>query len=220
MNRKEERMARLFVSDERLRGLVERLTPLLLAAGSVNRLCELINQSLSGDDGAKRKMLYPNRLHALFSGEPTRALNEASVKLIQRSLERPPLSDPSFQEQGARLLVEMRARMKEEWSHRGSNEQLVADVANDAGVPLAVAAVALRDLDLSAAFPGRPFKAERPPQAMPDSPLQVTVGLVEALSNLKSDDLISYGTTLKPILEHIILLSNKYLRMIKAADES
>lgn len=212
-------MARVFVSDERIKRLVERLIPLLLAAGSINRLCEMINQALSTDGGAKRKLLYPNRLHALFSGEPNRALNEASVKLIQRALDKPPLSDHSFQEHGTRLFAEMRARIKVEWSNYMNTEQLVSEVASSAAVPPAVAAVALSDLDLGAAFPGRPFEGERLPQPTPGSPLRITVGLVEALSNLKSEDLISQGTTLKPILEHIILLSNKYLRMIKAADE-
>src|ERR1700719_1510617 len=76
-------VARIFVGDARIRKLVGELIPLVVDAESVNKLCERLNGALaaSGFEGS----VYPNRLHALLSEDPARALNEASVDLIERA---------------------------------------------------------------------------------------------------------------------------------------
>src|SRR5262245_54843299 len=76
-------MPRLFLANERIQRLVGQLVPLFAEAGSINRLCELVNDAL-GADGEQK--IYPNRLHTVLSDEPTRSLNEASIVGIEQAV--------------------------------------------------------------------------------------------------------------------------------------
>ena len=42
-------MARLFLSSDRVRRLVDQLVPLFAEAGSINNLCALLNQAVGAD---------------------------------------------------------------------------------------------------------------------------------------------------------------------------
>ena len=207
-------MARVFVSDDRPRQLVEKLVPLLLAAGSVNKLCELINEALAPDGSAKT--LYPNRLHALFSEKPNRSLNEASIEAIEKSLDRAPLR--ALKRQATRLFTEALQRVLDSWPACAGATHPATELARVTQLPNVVVAVALRHHGLVTPVGNNPSQADPAPLESRTSPLVTIVGLVEALHHVKSEELISFGTTLAPILEHLIHISNKYLRMIKAAD--
>jgi superfamily II DNA or RNA helicase len=78
-------MARLSLADVRVRQLVARLVPVTVQLGSVNRVCDVLNEALA-TEGIKTP-IYPNRLHSLLSDDLTLALNEATVFLIEQSLE-------------------------------------------------------------------------------------------------------------------------------------
>lgn len=77
-------MARLSVGHVRLRQLTEqKIIPLFFNTGSVNGLCELLNNALSAS--GSKEAIYPNRLHTLLSDDFSRALNESTVALIERA---------------------------------------------------------------------------------------------------------------------------------------
>src|SRR5215211_3086462 len=79
-------MGRLSIGNSRIRQLVEQqVIPLLFSTGSVNGLTESLNKAL-GAAGIK-DTIYPNRIHTLLSDDPSRALNESTVTLIERALE-------------------------------------------------------------------------------------------------------------------------------------
>jgi superfamily II DNA or RNA helicase len=79
-------MGRLSIGNSRIRQLVEqRVIPLFFSTSSVNALTESLNKAL-GAAGVK-DTIYPNRIHTLLSDDPSRALNESTVTLIERALE-------------------------------------------------------------------------------------------------------------------------------------
>src|SRR5258708_31736524 len=77
-------MARLSVADARVRRLVEKLVPLVIEFQSVNNLCERLNAALANEHVTIP--IYPNRLHSLLSDDPSRAVNEATVTLVERAV--------------------------------------------------------------------------------------------------------------------------------------
>jgi superfamily II DNA or RNA helicase len=73
-------MARHHFADARVQALVGRLTSLTLELGSVNAVAEALS---SGSDAAQ---IYPNRLHGLLAGDPSRSINTATLEAIERRL--------------------------------------------------------------------------------------------------------------------------------------
>ncbi|RWO83197.1 MAG: hypothetical protein EOS18_06295 [Mesorhizobium sp.] len=69
-------MARHHLSDPRVQALIDRLTSLTLELGSVNAVAGALST-----DGAEP--IYPNRLHGLLAGDPTRSVNTATLETIE-----------------------------------------------------------------------------------------------------------------------------------------
>jgi superfamily II DNA or RNA helicase len=66
----------------RVRELVERrLVPLFLVEGSVNALCERLNQALRARE--QPGVVYPNRVHGLFNDDDGQAINEATLVVLE-----------------------------------------------------------------------------------------------------------------------------------------
>jgi len=84
-------MARLSVSDGRVQKLIDQLVPLIIQFKSVNGLCEGLNLALESEGIGTP--IYPNRLHALLSDDPARALNEATISLVEHAISGLPKSD-------------------------------------------------------------------------------------------------------------------------------
>lgn len=101
-------MPRLSIHSERVQQLIEqRVIPLLLASGSVAALTTELNEALrsAGDSGT----VHPNRLHALLSEDPTRALNEATVDLTERAAGLAWMKESSWREKSDAALAKLRA---------------------------------------------------------------------------------------------------------------
>ena len=75
-------MPRSSLSDPQIRDVINGcLLPLLAEHGSVNALTEALNQGLQSRGIGDR--IYPNRIHALLSDDPSRSVNQATVELVK-----------------------------------------------------------------------------------------------------------------------------------------
>lgn len=75
-------MGRKLLTDASLRPLILQLCELFLVAGSVNALKVQLQEALGDSDG----MIYPNRLHALLSDDPSQSVNPKTIELISQAL--------------------------------------------------------------------------------------------------------------------------------------
>jgi superfamily II DNA or RNA helicase len=79
-------MARFARRHPRVRALVElRLVPLFLAEGSVSALCDRLNKALGV--GGQAGVIYPNRVHGLFSDDDAQSVNEGTLVTLERAVE-------------------------------------------------------------------------------------------------------------------------------------
>src|SRR5687768_3640509 len=84
-------MARHSPIDPDVRQIVDRLVPLFISEGSsVNALQRALTDALPGDRSAG--WIYPNRLHALLSEDPSRAVNTQTLEAVRFALDH--LSEP------------------------------------------------------------------------------------------------------------------------------
>src|SRR5437899_9839309 len=75
-------MARLSIADEKVRLLVEqKLVPAFIRLGSVNALCDYLNEHLHSHDAK----LYPNRIHGLLADDPSKSVNQTTFDLIEKA---------------------------------------------------------------------------------------------------------------------------------------
>lgn len=78
-------MARVFVTDSSVADLVARLADAFVREGSVNALQRALIGVL--EDNGHSEKLYPNRLHALLSADPTRSVNEETIRVLRLALD-------------------------------------------------------------------------------------------------------------------------------------
>jgi superfamily II DNA or RNA helicase len=78
-------MARHSPLDPEIRSVVERLAQLYLVEASVSGLQRLLESALARGDRQDGRV-YPNRLHALLSEDPGRAVNSLTLSTVQRAL--------------------------------------------------------------------------------------------------------------------------------------
>lgn len=72
-------MPRVFVTEPRLRDIIEHLVLLYLEYGSVNAVCEILKPWTT-------KPIHANRLHALLSANNHRAINSGTLEVIEEVL--------------------------------------------------------------------------------------------------------------------------------------
>lgn len=113
-------MSRFFLNDPRVRLAVEKLVLLYIQHGSVNRLCEVL-------ETAAACRIYPNRLHALLSGDENQAINSRTLEVIEEGLGKLNTPDPVG-------LIDPIKELRDEYRDRGS-----------AGIPFAVLKYVLED---------------------------------------------------------------------------
>src|SRR4051812_47698403 len=77
-------MARHYPSEPRVEVVVERLVELFLRLGSVNAVADALTHQAAGD-GQQR--IYPNRVHGLLTGDPTRSINTATLEALEAALD-------------------------------------------------------------------------------------------------------------------------------------
>lgn len=70
-------MARHYLSEPRVTKVVNELCEQVLARGSVNAVAEALSRP---DDDVQ---IYPNRIHGLLTGNPTRSINTATLEAIE-----------------------------------------------------------------------------------------------------------------------------------------
>jgi superfamily II DNA or RNA helicase len=78
-------MARHSINEPRVAGVVGRLVDLVMYYGSVRAAQAALASTPTG--GTAGDVIYPNRLHALLSGELSRGVNSATLEAIERSLD-------------------------------------------------------------------------------------------------------------------------------------
>lgn len=78
-------MARHYPSEPRVAKAIERLADQFLQRGSVSAVADALTAALGEASGLPR--IYPNRIHGLLSGDPTRSINTATLDAIERALD-------------------------------------------------------------------------------------------------------------------------------------
>ncbi|ROR02456.1 superfamily II DNA or RNA helicase [Delftia acidovorans] len=101
-------MARLSINSEPVQTLITgKVIPLLLASGNVASLTKALNDAAqsAGLDGR----LHANRIHALLSMDASRALNEASIALIDQACDAMLAADGNATNRAAAAMQELSA---------------------------------------------------------------------------------------------------------------
>jgi superfamily II DNA or RNA helicase len=127
-------VARKSVSNPEVQRLIERLVPFVVESGSVNKACERLNQALAGSNSPVP--VYPNRLHALLSEDPSRGLNEATLELIEGAVTA--ISSTVETAQGGRGSEELRAMIVRQWRSSGHSANDLREFADETALPPAV----------------------------------------------------------------------------------
>ena len=154
-------MARVWLRHERVRDLVDRkLVPLFFTAGSVNALCDMLNESIS--ELHLKGTVYPNRLHSLLSDDDEHALNEATVSLIERAVEGVSPSGVELERRAAAGLAELQQRVQERWRSATPSAAVLLDVARDLTLPPAIVRHVLTRSGLAPPAPARRTTAATP----------------------------------------------------------
>src|SRR5207245_5415752 len=122
-----------------VRALVDRLVILFLLEGSVNGVQRTLNQVLASD--RTEGWLYPNRLHALLSDDPGRAVNDQTLQTMQIALDR--IADDLNIEEARRRSAELQAKVLAAWHEASSRTREggrpgVGDLAAQFEIPPAV----------------------------------------------------------------------------------
>lgn len=136
-------MARKHIGTPEVQPLIEALITLFFLEGSVNAMHRRLVAALGGS-GA----IYPNRLHALLSNDPTRAVNEQTLDVLRAALD---TLEPGWNEGAAAAAAALRPRVVSAWNAiDGSTAQRVNRVASDLSLPPAVIAHLVQETAQSA----------------------------------------------------------------------
>ncbi|WP_081063213.1 DEAD/DEAH box helicase [Burkholderia stagnalis] len=101
-------MARLNVTNEHVQTLISsKVLPLLLATGNVAALTKVLNNAAQATRLNGR--IHANRLHALLSLDPSRALNEATLELIEQASDAAIAQDASVADRASAAIGELSA---------------------------------------------------------------------------------------------------------------
>src|SRR5882762_8921722 len=65
-----------------MQDVIQRLAELFLALGSVNAIAEALSERSA--EGEQR--IYPNRIHGLLTGDPTRSINTATLDALESAI--------------------------------------------------------------------------------------------------------------------------------------
>lgn len=127
-------MARLSVGHPEVRSVVDALLPVVADAGSVNAAVERLNRALAAVK--VRTPVYANRIHALLSDDPARALNQATVELIKKAIEALPGGEPcNFEAETSKQLAEDAVRR---WRQSSRAQSAIREIADAMIVPPAL----------------------------------------------------------------------------------
>jgi superfamily II DNA or RNA helicase len=147
-------VARRSLSDPQVQQLIDQLLPLVVESGSVNKTCDRLNRGLA--DGNPPTLVYPNRLRALLSENPSRALNDATLELIKRGVEAlVSRGEPIQADAGANLQAEVVKR----WVSSGHTINEIREFSDEIALPLAVVRFLLQR---AGELPLEPFGAHSP----------------------------------------------------------
>ena len=126
------------------------LLPVVLRLGSVNATCDWLNRQLR--EAGAGGQLYPNRLHTILSQDASKAVNEATLRLIESVAERSPTLPPADEP----AIATREGRVREEWALvHGAGDPLTA-LAEGLSIPRAFASMLLKRTGLGGTEPGGP----------------------------------------------------------------
>lgn len=138
-------MARHYLSDPRVIKVVDELCEQFLAQGSVNAVAEALSRP--GDF----VQIYPNRIHGLLAGDPTRSINTATLEAIEDALDAAGVAEAPGS--GARR-DEIRRVVAANRTAGHDVTMAVERAADDLSVPVGVVRYVLNETDVQT--PARP----------------------------------------------------------------
>ncbi|MBZ0235617.1 MAG: DEAD/DEAH box helicase family protein [Deltaproteobacteria bacterium] len=173
-------MSRHFIHDARVQRLVHELVvPLVLRHGSVNAACEWLKRRLA--DLGEEASLYPNRLHTLLSADQNKAINESTVRVLERVLDASSGSDLDADNE---VLAKLEARVRELWPQVRDDTDPARAIAERASLPLTVATALIdrsglreRTQSTSAVVaPAQPMRLRAPDWSFQDTAVSRCIG--------------------------------------------
>jgi len=130
-------MPRFSITHSRLRLLIEqKIIPLFFKIGSVNGLCEVLNNVLTAS--GTTETIYPNRIHTLLSDDYSRALNEATVALIERAFDSLNNDDNKVDLSSTTTFKQLIAPILIRWQASRRSEASLLEIADELSLPPAV----------------------------------------------------------------------------------
>jgi len=139
-------MARHLLSEARVQAVIGRLVELFLQVGSVRAVHRLLEDALDRAPGEHGR-LYPNRVYALLSADPTRAVNTASLEALEVAVDSVEVPEGSGETD----------RIRTEVLRTAAEYPVLADVVNETNLPPAVVQVLLEDLEPATVSPNQRF---------------------------------------------------------------
>jgi superfamily II DNA or RNA helicase len=138
-------MARFSVKDDRVSKLLsESLIHLYIRYGSVNALCDALNENLPAQGNQLK--IYPNRIHSLFTDDPLKFINESTLLSVEEAIIGVRLADlkedSKYKENFSRLRGDVAGR----WDFKRSSTLTVKQVADELLIPPAVVNYMLDDI--------------------------------------------------------------------------
>ncbi len=160
-------MARRSVGHPDVRALVDKLVILFLLEGSVNGVQRSLNQVLAEDH--REGWLYPNRLHALLSDDPGRAVNAQTLQTLQIALDR--IAGGLDIDEARRRSAELQAKVLGAWHEAtsrttGGEPPSAGDIAAQLEIPTAIVRWVLDEAGLG----GAPSHEMSPRRAVAERP--------------------------------------------------
>lgn len=135
-------MARIHLHEPRAVALREQLVRRYLILGSVNALCEALNEALEAE--GLSGTIYPNRIHTLFLEDPTRSVNAATFSIVEAAV-------AAVDGNGAdEALPGIESRVREAWALHATadSEARIEAVAESLSMPVPVVRYVLQHAGL------------------------------------------------------------------------
>lgn len=126
-------MPRHSITEPRVQAVIGRLAELVLRLGSVNAVAQGLSQALGHQAGR----IYPNRIHGLLMGDPSRGVNTATLELLEQACAAFQAEAPSA---GWAFSPDVLRSMVATQAARLPRHEALTTVADELGIPVGVVA--------------------------------------------------------------------------------
>ena len=168
---------RIHKNSERIQKLVDSLVVMYIEFGSVNKICEKLNEF-------SETKIFSNRILAILNDNPNQSLNLKTIETIELAVSKVPKTE---------LNENSVLRIKDKCA-TGS----IRDVSNETGIPIAVLKYVSKSNDMSS--------------------VAIIRKMIDNFSHIEASLFVNHKDELLSLMEDLSVLTNKYIKMLKAID--